>query len=163
MEIDGIQKQVINECKDIKKLAFETITSFKIDIADSDIERVTKKDFQRKDKKGKVTNHTILSVRFTDFETKLKVLREKRKIKDDSKIFFNASLTSFNRFIMSSAKKIASRKNLKVFLKNGKVNVEKLDKKLMQIESEEQLTELEGYVDQLCVANPKQSSSKQQI
>lgn len=60
---------------------------------------------------------------------------------------------------MSSSKRIASKKNLKVFLKNGKVNVEKQDKKLMKIENEEDLKELEIYVGNLLVAQPKQSSS----
>lgn len=78
MEIDGIQKKVIDECKDLKNLVIETIRSYKIDIAELDVERVTRKDFQQKDKNEKVTNRTVLSVRFREFETKLKVLREKR-------------------------------------------------------------------------------------
>ena len=138
------KKKVIDECQDLKKLALETIESLKIKIAEIDIERVTKKYFQLNEKNGSKRDKTILTVHFKDFETKLKVMRDKRNNKDDRKIFFSASLTSSNRYIMSSAKKIASKKKLKVFLIAGKVHVEKINKQLMAIEIDDDLKKLES-------------------
>lgn len=159
MEIDGIQKRIIDECRDLRKLAVETIESFKIKISVIDIERVTKKDVQIKNSNGNKSDKTILTVHFKEFETKLNVMREKRKIKDDRKIFFNPSLTPTNRFLMGNARNTAKLKNLKVFFKNGRVNVEKSNKEIMVIENEDDLVKLKIYVEELQKSDSNQSTS----
>lgn len=62
------KKKVIDECQDLKKLALETIESFKIKIAEIDIERVIKKYFQLNEKME--VRETRQSSQFT-----LKILR----------------------------------------------------------------------------------------
>jgi len=56
-------------------------------------------------------------------------------------------------------KRLQVRKKLKVFLKAGKVHVEKINKQLMAIENDDDLKKLESYVEQLHMPDPQQSSS----
>lgn len=160
MEIDGIHNRLFDECQDLKKLAIETIESFKINVQEIDIDRVTKKNVQIKIGEGQKKDKTIMTVYFKDFETKLRVMREKRSIKDDREIYFNAALTHTNRSMMSSVRKIASKKNLKVFFKNGNVHVEKQNKDIMKIENENDLMKLKQYVEGIQTSIHTQSTSR---
>jgi hypothetical protein len=163
MEIDGIQRAVIEECQDLKKLALDTIASFKIEIAEVDINRVSKKIINYKDKDGNSNTKSILMVHFNEFDKKLKVMKEKRAVKENRKIYFNASLTATNRTLMKKAKNLISNKNLKIFFKNGKVHIEKRNKELMAIENDDDMLNLEQYVNSLNQStsqiNNQQSSS----
>lgn len=159
MEIDGLQRNIIEECQDLKTLALETIESFKIKIDALDIERVIKRDIPMKESNGVRGSKALLIVHFKDFDTKLRVLRGRRGIKDIRGIYFNTSLTASNRSMMTRAKKIAIKKNLKVFFKNSKVHVEKENKSLMVIECDKDLNELEKYVESLHQTDTPQFSS----
>ena len=145
MDIDGIDRSVVEKATSLKSLALEVISSFNIIIHADDIDRVSKKEL-RKDENGNATIRFILLVHFKDFETKVRVLRTKMSIKDTRNIYFNATLTPTNRFFMRSAKKLAKKANLKVFFKSGKVSVEKSNKEIITIASESDISVLESYI-----------------
>lgn len=145
MDIDGIDRNVVEKATNLKSLALEVISSFNIIINTDDIDRVSKKEL-RKEENGDTIVRFILLVHFKDFETKVRVLRTKMSIKDGRNIYFNATLTPTNRFFMRSAKKLAKKANLKVFFKSGKVNVEKTNKEIITIASESDISVLESYV-----------------
>lgn len=147
MDIDGLDKNVIEKAKDLKSLAQEVINSFNIKINADEIERVSKKEI-RKEQNGNTSTRLLLLVHFKDFETKVKILRAKMTIKDNRNIFFNATLTPTNRYLMMNAKKLAKKANLKVFFKSGKVNVEKSNKEIITIANDKDLSVLESYINE---------------
>jgi hypothetical protein len=148
MDIDGLDKNLIEKAKDLKLLALEIINSFNIPINADEIDRVSKKEI-RKDENGNISTRFLLLVHFKDFETKVRILRSKMTVKDNRNIFFNATLTPTNRYFMMSAKKIAKKANLKVFFKSGKVNVEKLNKEIITIANDKDITILESYINEI--------------
>lgn len=157
MDIDGVDCNAIETTNDIKQLATDVINSFNIAINYEEIDRVSKKEI-KKDENGITKSKTILIVQFKEFETKLKVLRSKKNIKD-SKIYFNATLTPLNKYFLMNAKKVARNAGLKTFFTSGKVHVEKPDKKTIIIQSDDDLNELKLYVNEIKSKNVQQSSS----
>ncbi|KAL7019966.1 hypothetical protein ACKWTF_011324 [Chironomus riparius] len=146
MDIDGIDKSVVDNATDLKSLAVQIISSFNITIKADEIERVSKKEIGKDDNNKTVKARTILLVHFKEFEDKLRILRAKRNINDGRNIYFNATLTPTNKYFMMSARKLTKAVGLKVFFKSGKVNVEKADKGIITIASESDLNNLESYV-----------------
>lgn len=69
-----------------------------------------------------------------------------RKIKENSQIFFNATLTPVNSYFIVNSKKTARNTGLKVFFTSGKVHVEKANKQNMMIQSDEDLSIFKSYV-----------------
>lgn len=147
MDIDGVDKNVIEKATDLKALALEVISSFKIKIDAEDIDRVSKKEI-RKDEDGSFKMKCMLMVFFKEFETKLRILRSKRSVDDNREIFFNATLTPINRYFMMQARKKAKKAGLKVFFSSGRINVQKLNKEILTIETENDLIALDKYVNE---------------
>lgn len=147
MDIDGVEKNVIDKATDLKVLALEIIRSFKIKINAEDIDRVSKKEI-RKDEDGSSKMKCMLMVFFKEFETKIRILRSKRSIDDNREIYFNATLTPTNRYYMMQARKKAKKAGLKVFFSSGRVNVQKSNKEILTIETENDLISLDKYVNE---------------
>ncbi|KAL7024411.1 hypothetical protein ACKWTF_013026 [Chironomus riparius] len=158
MDIDGIEKSVIDKAPDLKSLALQIISSYNITITADEIDRVSKREIG-KDDNSAAKPRTILLVHFKEFEAKLRILRTKRNIKDSRNIFFNATLTATNKYFMMSARKLTKDVGLKVFFKSGKTNVEKLDKQILTIMNESDLSSLETYINEIQHKNQAQRSN----
>lgn len=128
MEIAGLNHEVIEENADVLELAIRTIASQGIAIEKDDIVRASKKIFNIKGKDGKQYKKGILNVVFKVFDKKIQVMKQKRQCTTETNksIYFNISLTSFNRHFMTQAKEITKGK-LKVYFGRGNVRVVKKD------------------------------------
>lgn len=149
IEICGVNSSVINQCNDLKQLVISVIKSFGIPIKEEDIARVTKREINARDENSTASNKHILVVTFNNFSTKIEVMKQKSKCKDDRGIFFNISLTPSNRFLMMNARKLTKNKKLKVYFSGGKVRVKKRDGTEIIIEDAKQLGDLQQYVDSI--------------
>ncbi|KAL7035524.1 hypothetical protein ACKWTF_008424 [Chironomus riparius] len=94
-------------------------------------------------------NIKVMVVEFLDFETKIRILKEKRQSKIRDGIFFDNSLTPLNGKLMSSSRKIAKEKNFKTYLNNNKICIKKSNVEVKWIESESDLE-----IVKLWVPNP---------
>ena len=140
MDISGLKFN--NENTNLKSVVVNTIRSFKIKIEEDDIKKVTSTEIK------KPTPSRILTVTFDDVETKLRVLREKNKIKDNNGVFFNITLTPSNGYLMRKAKYLTKGTNLKTNFFDGAVHVKITDGSFMLIQSEENLIELKKLIDE---------------
>jgi len=91
------------------------------------------------------TDMQIMVVEFADFETKLKVMKDKRASTIRDGIFFDSSLTPLNGKLMSSARKIAKDKKFKAYINNNRINVKKSDGKVKWIECEADLENIKSW------------------
>lgn len=142
MDISGLKFNDDN--LDLKTLAFNTIRSFKININETDIKKVTTFDIK---KTNSLTNK-ILTVKFDDVDTKLRVLREKNKIKANNGVFFNATLTPSNGYYMRKAKYLTKGSKIKPKFYDGAVHVKIPNGNIMLIQSEDNLEELKKLIDE---------------
>ncbi|KAL7041328.1 hypothetical protein ACKWTF_000730 [Chironomus riparius] len=96
-------------------------------------------------RKIKSLNVKVMVVEFTDFETKLNVLKQKRQSKIKDGIYFDNSLTPINGKFISSARKVAKEKNFKTYLNNNRICVRKSDDMVKYIESDADLEEVKTW------------------
>lgn len=140
MDISGLKFNDDNT--DLKSVVVSTIRSFKIKIEENDIKKVTlteiKKPIPRK----------ILTVIFDDVDTKLRVIREKSKIKENNGVFFNITLTPSNGYFMRKTKFLTKGTNLQTNFFDGAVHVKTPDGNSMTIQNEENLIQLKKLIDQ---------------
>lgn len=144
MEIDGIKKDVVNSTSDYKKLAIDVIKSFAISIEPAEIQHAFKKEITMKNSNVK----TLVVVIFANINTKIRVMKEKRDIKDERTIYFNQSLTFINRNLIYKAKTIVGKK-LKVYFARGNVRVLKKDNKEIIVDDESKLHDVQEYFDKI--------------
>lgn len=142
MDISGLKFE--EKTNDLKKLAYETIKSFKINVEEMDIKKVSSVLI----KKPNSNTNKLLTVTFEDMDTKIRILREKTKIKDARGIFFSPTLTPENGYFMRKAKYITKGTNIKPSFHDGAVHVKINEKNVMIINDEENLNELKNYIDQ---------------
>lgn len=143
MDISGLK--FADDNNDSKKLALNTIRSFNIRIEEADIKKVTSFVI----KKPNSSTNKILTVTFDDIETKLRVMREKSKIKDSKGVFFNITLTPENGYYLRKAKYITKGTTLKPKFFDGGVHVQTANGTDLIVQSEENLTELANMVEEL--------------
>ena len=148
MEIEGVMSDVIDKTNDYKKLAIDIIESFGINIDQNEIEHVFKKEIKLKNKVKGSDMKKILIVIFSNINTKIRVMKEKRDTKTESSIYFNQSLTVINRSLIHKAKTIVGRK-LKVYFARGCVRVQKKDKSEIIVDEESKLDDVQKYFDQI--------------
>ncbi|KAL7046014.1 hypothetical protein ACKWTF_002438 [Chironomus riparius] len=96
----------------------QLIESFNIALSNQDIAQA----YQRICKKSEAF---VVVVEFSDFDTKMNVLKAKKNSKCNSKIFFNDCLTPLNRYLMFEAKKVAKEKNFRVFMSGDQIHIKK--------------------------------------
>lgn len=104
----------------------------------------------------------VMVVEFFDFETKLRIIKEKRQSKIKDGIFFDNSLTPLNGKLMGGARKVSKEKNFKAYLNNGKICVKKSNDSFKWIESETDLEEVRAWlpnIDPKSRDNGKQQSN----
>jgi hypothetical protein len=95
-------------------------------------------------------------VTFNSKSAKIRVMKEKFKVKVNNDIFFGTSLTPQNRYLLRKAKFIAKNKKLKTVFYDGLVRVKMSDDSEMTIDNENCLKELEKLVAQM----PSSSSAE---
>ncbi|KAL7016115.1 hypothetical protein ACKWTF_009849 [Chironomus riparius] len=140
MDISGLLFNDVNT--DLKLLAVNTIRSFKIKVDDADIKKVTATEIK------KPMSKTILTVTFDDVETKMRIMREKSKIKINNGIFFNYTLTPSNGYYLRKAKYITKAYNIRPNFYDGAVHVKIPNGNSLIIQSEENLKELKKFFDE---------------
>jgi hypothetical protein len=126
----------------------ELIESFGIEIDDSDI----KNAFQRPNKKS---GASIVTVEFKDLGTKLRILKERKKVPSDRKIYFDNCLTPLNRFLMHRAREISKEKNFRVFLAGDQIHVKKDDQTKRVINDVSDIEIVKGWLSNQRVAVTK--------
>ncbi|KAL7033493.1 hypothetical protein ACKWTF_007610 [Chironomus riparius] len=87
----------------------------------------------------KSLNLKVGVIEFHDFETKLRVMREKRQSKIKDGVYFDHSLTPLNGKLMGSTRKVAKEKNFKTYISNNKICIKKSKDDSKWIESEDDL------------------------
>lgn len=163
MDISGLK--YTDDRTDLKELALNTIKSFNIKIEEADIKKVTSVAF-KKPNTNTNTNTKILTVTFDDIDTKIRVMREKNKIKETKDIYFNITLTPENGYCFRKAKFITKGTTLKPKFYDGAVHVcagEGID---MIIQNDENLMELKKIVEDMSLVHesnvPEASNSSKQ-
>ena len=142
MDISGLKLQ---EGMDLKILVLNTIRSFNIKIDDADIRKVTLYEI----KKPNISSSKILTVTFGDIDTKVRIMREKNKIKVNNGIFFNITLTPENGYFMRKAKYITKGTKVQPKFYDNAVVVKFDEKNTLIIQNEENLTDLKNAIDEL--------------
>lgn len=148
IDIIGAQWPESIEKERIKEEVLKVMIKYNIDLDISKIKTAYLKNIKQ-------LNIKIMVVEFNDFETKLKVLKEKRQSKIRDGIFFDNSLTPMNGKLMSSARKIAKEKKFKVYLNYNRICVKKSNGNIKWIESEADLEIVSSW-------NPNSSPKTQQ-
>lgn len=151
MEIHGACIDSTLSKNDLKTEVKRIIESFQIKIDTNKIKSASVMNI------GAAHNSTqqpkkIVIVEFTDIETKIRVMKEKRKMKEHLNIYFNHRLTSDNRKLMAKAKKLASEKNFKCFMNYNKIYLKKSDEARKIIECDSDIQEAYNWSP-----NPKSS------
>lgn len=144
---------------ELKMEVTKMINSFGININANDVAAASTRQFNFKDKSGKAIQKQSVRVEFTNFDTKSRVMKEKMKIKDHKGIFFNNALTSHNGYLMPKVKKITKDKNVKVFIKEGKINVGKSDGSRKIVDSEADLPDIKQWIMNNTEVHPSSSNS----
>lgn len=90
-------------------------------------------------RKTKASRGHVMMVEFADFETKLRVIKEKRMQKVKDGIYFDNTLTYTNVKLMIEARKIAKDKNFKAYLNNNRVCIRQSNENMKYIMSEDDL------------------------
>ncbi|KAL7015617.1 hypothetical protein ACKWTF_016551 [Chironomus riparius] len=148
MEIDGIKDSLISNTNDCKKLAIEIIESFGIGIVNEEIEYAFKKEVNLKKKINGSNSKKILTVIFSNINSKIRVMKAKRDLKNENAIYFNSALTFDNRNLIYKAKTIVKGK-LKVYFSRGCVRVQKKDESEIIVDDESKLSDVQNYFDQI--------------
>lgn len=95
----------------------------------------------------KSVKKTLLIVNFANYAEKMHALDCKRSQDKGKKctVYFNHSLTGFNRFIYMQARKVAKSLNLRTAISHGRIFIRKQNEKIgRQVKSEEDLDEIES-------------------
>lgn len=145
MEISGAS---IPHGSDKNKTKEEVIKIFgkcKIRVETANIKMVYVKSDKPHDSTNEARKKPIITVEFNDFETKIRVMKEKRKSNIRNGIYFNDSLTPTNKFLIGKARKIAKEKNFLMYMSNNRINVKKSDTRIKWIEDEADLNEIQGW------------------
>jgi hypothetical protein len=128
MDIEGIDFGKY-PTQDARTIALEVISSFGIDIHDSDIRSANIKSVIM-EKKDQRTNRKLLSVTFHDFQKKLTVMKEKKKSTIKNNIYFNHTMTREVKAIWLKVRRASIDRGIKHFIANGRPTVIINDKKL---------------------------------
>lgn len=157
IEISGLIVQQPTDQQGIISTAIQMFGSFNIQIAPVDIRFAAVKYIPIS--KGNKSLKPIVILEFTELSTKIRVLQEKRKVKDHRNIFFDYALTPANRSLMAKAKKIAKVKHLKVYLNANKIFVRKDASTVQAIECDADLEVINNW--QVNTNFPAPASSSQ--
>lgn len=144
MDITGLNFN--EEETDLKTIALNIIKSFNIQINDNDIKKVTSHEF-KKSNNNNITNK-ILTVMFNEIDTKIRVMHQKNKIKDNRGIFFSITLTPANGYYMRKSKYITKGTNIKPMFYDGAVHVKIREGNIMVIQSEDNLVTLKKCIEE---------------
>lgn len=132
MEIVGVKWPETTNKDQMKEEVVKKLSECKIKVEISSIKSAYIK-------KTKLASGHVMVIEFADFDTKLRVLKEKRQQKMKDGIFFDSSLTPTNGKLMGTARKIAREKNFKIYMNNNRIHVRKSNSEVKWIESEEDL------------------------
>jgi hypothetical protein len=150
MDISGIKPELINEAKtfkELKKLAVDVITSLNIEVKYEDIDKVSKRTYEKvKNEEKEIKN--IITVVFKDLEKKIDVMDAKRTRANAKGLYFMHTLTPANRYFMARANAIVN-KRIKIFYGKGAVRAVKEDKSQIVLDEDSKLDELKNYIDAL--------------
>lgn len=120
----------------LKSEAIKIIKSFKIEVNNEDISHVSMLTFNN----GSTNSSSTLIVEFNKFDTKKKIMDEKKKIRNGTnKVYFNHRLTADNRKLMAKARKVAKDKNFRTYLHFSKIYIKKSDTQYMIITCDEDI------------------------
>lgn len=150
IEISGLSPAVTKSNKSASEIAAQVLKIYNVN------------DFQSAYKRHFTINSeqkTLLVVTFKTYEEKMKALNMKRTMDTGKKcnVFFNHSLTKFNRSLYMRARFIAKSINLKVAISYGRVFVRNPDEKFgVHIKSEK---ELEIIKERRGIGNRTQSNA----
>jgi len=153
MDIVGAKWSREMKKDNIKEEVLKIIRQYKINIDDTAI----KSAFMRKNGS---TGMQVMVVEFSDFETKLKVMKEKRLSKTRDGIFFDNSLTPMNGKLMGAARKIAREMKFKAYLNNNRIHIRKSDDKVKWIECEADLEDVKSWIPNNDAIQRKNSGGK---
>lgn len=145
MEINGIALPRLNDKNEIKKEVVKIIKSFGINLELDSIKSVYIRNVKGNDNSSQSHNKQIINVEFKDFDTKVKVIRDKKKSKIRNGIFFDEALTPTNKFLIGKAKKMAKEKNFMVYLNNNRINIKKSENQIKWIEDEKDLEDVKNW------------------
>lgn len=144
MEISGVSLPYQNDRSKTKDEAIKIISKFGIRIENESIKSAHVRN-TKNNKDGETQKHQIITVEFNDFETKLRVLKEKRRSTQKNGIYFDDALTPTNKFLIGKAKKLAKEKNFMMYFSNNRINVKKSESKIKWIENESDLQEVREW------------------
>jgi len=145
MEINGATISQVNDRNKTKEEVIKIFGKCKIRVETASINKVYVKSVKPDDSTNEAQKKPIITVEFNDFETKIRVMKEKRKSNIRNGIYFNDSLTPTNRFLIGKARKIAKEKNFLMYMSNNRINVKKSDTRIKWIEDEADLNEIQGW------------------
>jgi hypothetical protein len=125
MEIKGVHQDSVKSCSDLKKFVFELFKELKVSCVENRVEKVYSRVFPAAKKPL-----CIIFVWFFSDEDKIKLMREKYLYESKNKIkngiFFNHSLTPYNRSLFNKAYSVKSQLAFSsVIVKNGKIALKK--------------------------------------
>ncbi|KAL7014653.1 hypothetical protein ACKWTF_002456 [Chironomus riparius] len=146
MEISGATIPYMNDKEKIKEEVKKIIGKFNINVETANMKTVYIKNVKAHEPANEVQQSQIITVEFDNFETKIRILKEKKKSRIKNGIFFGDSLTPTNRFLIGKAKKIAKEKNFMVYMSNNRINVKKSDKEIKWIEDEADLNDIKSWL-----------------
>ena len=136
MDITGVNPASIpTNQRDLRSFVHNLINSYKITVPISDIHHAYSRPVG--------PNKCVIVVVFASVMVKSFVMQEKRKLKDDKKIFFDHRLTPKMRTLYWSARSAVKNKRAqKAFIASGRVMLEQLDGSKSVIRSPEDLDSL---------------------
>lgn len=141
MDIVGFRDEIIQSYQDLKQLACEIIKSFKIQLDESCVTKASLKEIR--DRNTNEVKKRVLVVTFADKEEKWRVMKAKKEIKSNNGIYFNPTMTSFNRYLWGEARRITKPQNGNVYFRDGNVKVKINDEPEIIIANVKDLEEME--------------------
>ncbi|KAL7044290.1 hypothetical protein ACKWTF_001868 [Chironomus riparius] len=144
MEITGYESNSRNDKNTLLQEVIGIMRNHNIQFEADEINYVYKRTIN-KNKNGKVVQAPLIVVDFKNFETKVRVLKEKRSSNIKNGIFFDNCYTAANRSLMGKVKKTARDKNFKVYLNNNRIHVKKSDNQIHTVEVESDLNIIESW------------------
>jgi hypothetical protein len=145
MEISGASLPYMNDKNKLKEEVRKIIGKFNINVETTNIKTVYVKNVNAQNPANEAQKRQIITVELNDLDTKIRIMKEKKKSKINNGIYFDDSLTPTNRFLIGKAKKIAKEKNFMMYMSNNRINVKKSDKEIKWIEDEADLNEIRSW------------------
>ena len=120
MEISGMSTTHENSIESPEIVAEKVLNSCSIPVDSSKIVRAYKRVVNINNKPTK-----ILSVVFSNYREKLRIMKMKRENIKEGNLFFNHALSHTNRTLYVQAKKFCQNSKFYVFISNGKIYIKK--------------------------------------